>query len=448
MCMSGNSESIEASETQSKRSVWGWAIYDFAESSFALIILVVVLPVYYLEIAPKGPIVFDVGPWQITTAASSLWAYTLAASAMLIAIPSPVLGAIADYGGSRKRFLAAFTYIGAVFTGLLALVGQGEYLLATVLFMVANVGSVGGNIFYNALLLDVAPPGKVDWVSSKGYSLGYAGGGVLLAINLLMLTYPGWFGIPSAAWAARICFVTVGVWWAVFSIPNMVWVRERASTRARPAGGYLKTGVKRTWKTLRQMRDHRDLLLFLVAFLIYNDGIQTTIAMSVPYGKVALGLETTTLIGAMLLIQLIGIPGSLVFGKCAEAFGAKRAVMVGLVVWSGVVIYAWNMTSGTEFWVLSGFVGLVMGGSQAISRSLYASMIPQGQTAEFFGFISISSRFASFLGPLAFGLARDITGSMRIGILALIVFFIVGLLVLIPVNVARGMKLAGGDGTP
>ena len=436
-------------DTQSRRSVWGWALYDFAESSFSTTILVAVLPVYYLSIAPKGDIVLALGPWRVTTAASSLWAYTISLSTLLIAVPSPVLGAIADYGGARKRFLAVFCYVGALFSAMLYFVGQGDYLLASGIFIVANIGSVGGSIFYNSLLLDVAPPGRIDWVSSKGFALGYAGGGTLLVINLLMLSRPDWFGIGSVDLAARACFLTVGVWWAVFALPTLFWVRERPYAGSRPPGGYLRIGLGRTARTLRSMAGYRDLFLFVIAFLIYNDGIQTVIVMAIPFGKEALGIGTPTLMAVLVLIQAIGVPGSLLFGKIAQAWGAKRAVMLALVIWSGIVLYAWRMTDAAEFWVLGACVGLVLGGSQAISRSLYGAMIPHGQTAEFYGFLAVSSRFASFLGPVAFGLARDLTGSMRAGILALIVFFVVGLAVLVPVNVARGAALArrdvGGD---
>lgn len=431
-----------AGDSTSAREVWGWAFYDFAESSFATSILVAVLPIYYLTIAPAGDIILKVGPWRITTAASSLWAYTISVSTMLVGLPSPVLGAIADYSGARKRFLGAFGYVGALFSALLVLVGQGEYLLASVLFCVANIGSVGGSIFYNALLVDVAPPGKIDWVSGKGFAFGYVGGGALLVANLVMISRPGWFGIPSVEWAARVCFLTVGIWWAVFALPTMFWVRERPFTGVRPPGGYVAIGLRRTWRTLRQLLGYRDLVVFLLAFLVFNDGIQTVIVMAIPYGKETLALDNSTLMGVLVLIQAIGVPGSLLFGKLAEAWGAKRALMLSLVIWSGVVLYAWRMTDAAEFWVLGALVGVVLGGSQAISRSLYGAMIPPVQAAEFYGFLAVSSRFSSFFGPLVFGLARDLTGSMRLGILALIVFFVFGLAMLALVNVARGIERA------
>lgn len=423
-----------------RRSILGWAFYDWAESAFSTSILVAVLPIYYLAIAPEGPITFSLGPWQVTTAATSLWAYTISVSTLLIAIPSPVLGAMADFAGRRKRYLGVFAYLGALFTGLLVFVGQGDYLLASLLFTVANIANVGGNTFYNALLLDVAPKGRIDSVSSKGFALGYAGGGLLLVINLLMVSQHHLFGIPSPEWGARLSFLSVGLWWGIFTLPTLFWVRESKTPAAPPAHRYVKAGLRRTMGTLKAVAGYRDLLIFVVAFLIYNDGIQTVIVMAIPYGKEVLGLGAGTLMGALVLIQAIGIPGSLLFGMAAERWGAKRALMGGLTIWLGVVLYAWRMTEAWEFWVLGALVGLVLGGSQAISRSLFGAMIPQGQSAEFFGFLSVSSRFASFLGPLAFGLTRDITGSMRLGIVALTGFFIAGLVVLTFVNVQRGIR--------
>ena len=384
---------------------------------------------------------------QIRTAASSLWGYTISLSTLLVALMSPVLGAIADSGGTRKRFLAAFGFTGALFSALLVTVGQGDYLLAAFLFLVANIGSAAGNVFYNALLPSVADESEMDWVSGKGFSMGYLGGGILLVINLVMIRQHEWFGIPSVEWATRLCFVTVGVWWAVFTLPVLLWVKERSNGRREKAS--ITDGFRRIAATMRSLRRFPDLLRFFLAYLIYNDGIQTVIVMATPFGKEVLRLDETSLIGTLLMIQIIGIPGSLVFGKIAQRWGAKRAVLLSLCIWCGVVVYAWQMTTAAEFWALGVMVGMVLGGSQAISRSLYAKLIPKAQAAEFYGFLSFSSRFASFLGPLVFALARDITGSMRTGILVLIAFFVIGLALLRFVDIARGIasaRAADGNG--
>ena len=400
-------------DPRSRRSILGWAFYDFAESAFATSILVAILPVYYLSIAPQGGIVVSFGPIRFTTAASSLWAYTISFSTMLIALPSPVLGALADSGGRRKLFLGVFGYTGALFSALLVFVGTGDYLLASALFCVANIGSVGSSTFLNALLLDVAPPGKMDSVSGKGFAAGYLGGGTVFVINLLMISHPEWFGIPSQEWGIRLSFLVVGLWWALFSIPTMLWVRERPREERTHGSRIVRDAFRTTWMTLRRITRFRDLSLYLLAFLVFNDGIQTVIVMAVPYAKETLRLDTTTLMGVLVLIQAIGIPGSLFFGWVAERLGSKQALLISLTIWSGVVIMAWRIASAVEFWVLGACVGLVLGGSQAISRSLYGALIPQSRAAEFYGFLAVSSRFSSFLGPLVFGLARDITGSMR-----------------------------------
>ncbi len=430
-------------DASASKRVWGWVLYDFAESTFATSILVAVLPIYFLSIAPEGDITFSIAGFSFRTAAPSIWGYTVALSTIIVAAISPILGAVADYSGTRKRFLAAFGYLGALFSGLLFLVGDGQYLLAAVLFMVANIGSAAGTVFYNALLPEVAAPEDMDWVSGKGFSMGYLGGGILLVVNMLMIGNWEWFGFSSQQWAVRTCFLTVGVWWAVFATPTMLWVDETRRVRGpTDRVSYFSLGFRRIFRTLRELRNYRDLLVFLVAFLIFNDGIQTVIVMATPYGKAVLNLDEGALLGTLVMIQAIGIPGSLLFGRLAKAWNAKSTVMATLAVWMGIVVYAWQMESATEFWVLGGLVGLVLGGSQAISRSLYAAMIPKAQAAEFYGFLSFSSRFASFLGPLAFAVARDVTGSMRTGILVLIAFFGVGLALLALVDVRRGVALA------
>ena len=458
-----------------RRSVRGWVLYDFAESTFSTSILVAILPIYFLTIArdpaavnffgdiainkvdaawslisyvrssavvPAGSdLTFSLFGIQITTAASSLWGYIISISTLTVALISPVLGAIADCSGTKKRFLAFFAFIGAFFSGMLVFVGQGDYLMASAFFMLANIGSAAGNVFYNALLPDVADSDSMDWVSGRGFSMGYLGGGLLLIINLLMIQQHELFGIPTVEWATRLCFVSVGIWWALFTLPILLWVHEYG-TPAKSRGMYVRTGFQRIGKTLKKLRKLPDLLLFFLAYLIYNDGIQTVIVMATPFGKEVLDLDEATLIGTLLMIQIIGIPGSLAFGRLAQYWGAKRTVMLSLVIWSGVVIYAWQMTSGLEFWILGGLVGVVLGGSQAISRSLYAVLIPKRQAAEFYGFLSFSSRFASFIGPLVFALTRDITGSMRSSILVLIAFFLIGSGILSIVNVRRGREAA------
>jgi MFS transporter, UMF1 family len=433
---------VDSDATGRKRAILGWVFYDFAESTFSTSILVAVLPIYFLTIAPPGEFLLDLGLFSFRTAATSVWGYTISFSTLLVAIISPFLGAVADFSGTRKRFLAIFGYTGAFCSGLLFFAGDGDYMLAAGLFAIANIGSAGGTVFYNSLLPEVARPDEMDWVSGRGFSMGYLGGGILLVVNMLMISYPGVFGISDAMWAARWCFVTVGVWWALFALPTLALVNERPPSRKRPEGNAAIVGWRTLRGTLKDLRNYRDLLVFFAAYLVYNDGIQTVIVMATPFGKEVLRLEPEVLMGTLVLIQAIGIPGSLAFGKLAQRWGAKQVLLLSLVIWTAVVIYAWQMTTPEEYLVLGVGVGLVLGGSQAISRSLYAAMIPKSQAAEFYGFLSFSSRFASFLGPLAFALARDLTGSMRVGILVLIGFFVVGGGLLLLVDVPRGIRRA------
>ncbi|HID28637.1 MAG TPA: MFS transporter [Desulfobacterales bacterium] len=364
----------------------------------------------------------------------------------MTALAAPILGALADFSASKKRFLFGFTYAGAAFTSLLYFVGDGDYWLCLGLFVVANIGFAGGMTFYNALLPEVAPEGKMDWISGKGYAFGYMGGGLLLALHVLMITYHEHFGIPDKSMSIRISLASVAIWWGLFAIPLFVWVPEVSRAHEKPEGFSLFSyGFSRFFNTLRSFRRYQDLFWFLVAFLIYNDGIQTVIAMAAIFGKTALGLDTGTLIGTLLLTQIVALPGALLFAKLAEQIQSKRAVMVTLLLWIGIVTYAYFLRLAVEFWVLGGLVGLVLGGSQAISRSLYAELIPKARPAEFFGFFTISAKFASIFGPLVFGLITDLSENPRNAIVSVILFFVVGMLLLRRVDVERGrLKAAEG----
>ena len=423
-----------------RREIFGWAMYDFANSAFATTILAAVLPIYFASLVPDRGILVSLFGREILFPATSLWAYTVSFSLLIVAFSSPILGAIADYSGSKKKFLAVYCYLGCIFTTLLYFVESGDYLLAMFLFLVANIGFAGGNVFYNAFLPTIAKEDDINWVSGKGFAFGYLGGGLLLILNLLLITKHDFFGLSDRVIGTRVGFVTVGVWWAVMSIPIFVFVRERGG-KSLPAGkSYLSMGFQTIMRTLREIRKYKQLTLFLIAFLIYNDAIQTIVAMSTIFGKVELGLSEGTLIGALLMTQFIALPGSLVFAKIATRFGAKNSIMLTLFVWSAIVIYAYFIETALEFWVLAGTAGLVLGGTQAISRSLYASFIPKQNSAEFFGFFAISNKFASILGPLTFALVGQLFGSARASISSLIVFLIIGMIVLSRVNPEEGVR--------
>jgi UMF1 family MFS transporter len=314
------------------------------------------------------------------------------------------------------------------------------------LFVCANVGFAGGMPFYDGFLPEIASQKEIDWVSGKGYAFGYAGGGILLALHVLLITFHETFGIADRSWSIRISLGSVGIWWALFALPMFLWVPEKGRDQEKPPGfSYVTFGFVRLYKTLKSFRLYRDLVWFLIAFLVYNDGIQTVIVMAAIFGKTALGLDTTTLIGTLLMIQFIALPGALVFAKLAKRIQAKRAIAVSLVLWIGIVTYAFFINTALEFWILGAVVGLILGGSQAISRSLYGQLIPKDRPAEFYGFFTISAKFASVLGPLLFGLVSDMSDNPRHAILSIVFFFLAGLFLLSRVDVERGRHAAVRD---
>ncbi len=414
-------------------------MYDWANSAFATSILAAILPVYFATLVPEEGIAVQWGTLKITTKASALWAYGVSFSCFVTALTAPILGALADFAGYKKRFLFGFTYVGATLTSLLYFVQGGDYWLCLGLFMAANMGFAGSMTFYNAFLPEVAPEEKMDWVSGKGYAFGYIGGGLLLALHMLIINYHEGLGIPDRSLSIRISLSSVGIWWGLFALPLFLWVPEvKRPYNQRQKFSYLKSGFIRFFRTLRSFRNYQDLLWFLVAFLIYNDGIQTVIAMAAIFGKTALGLDTGTLIGTLLMTQFVAFPGALMFAKLAQRIQPKSAIIITLMLWVGIVTYAYFLRSAVEFWILGGLVGLVLGGSQAISRSLYAQLIPRARPAEFFGFFSISAKFASIFGPLVFGLITDLSENPRNAIVSLVLFFVVGMILLSRVNMERG----------
>jgi len=423
-------------------------MYDWANSAFATTILAAILPVYFASLVPEEGIAFQLGSLSVTTTAVALWAYGISFSLLLTALTAPILGALADFSGSKKRFLFGFTYTGAALTSLLYFVQEGDYWLCLSLFIAANIGFAGGTTFYNGFLPEVAGKREMDSVSGKGYAFGYVGGGLMLALHVIVITYYEAFGLTDQSISIRISLASVGIWWGFFAIPLFLWVPEARGLHDKNKAenfSYLAYGFSHFFNTLKSFRHYRDLLWFLAAFLVYNDGIQTVIAMAAIFGKTALGLDTGTLIGTLLMTQFIAWPGALLFAKLAEKIQSKGAVMVTLLLWIVIVTYAYFLKSALEFWILGGLVGLVLGGSQAISRSLYAQLIPRARPAEFFGFFSISAKFASIFGPLVFGLITDLSENPRNAIVSLILFFVVGIIMLSRVDMERGRLQAVED---
>jgi UMF1 family MFS transporter len=412
-----------------------WAMYDWANSAFQTTIIAAVFPIYYQKVAAAGE------PEALATSRFA-WATTLAI--LIVAIIAPLLGTIADYTAIKKRLLGVFMGIGATATAAMYLIQQGDWQLALVLFVIGNVGVAGSIVFYESLLPHLVGEGDLDRVSSAGYAIGYLGGGTLLAINLLMIQKPSLFGIPDTATATRLALASVSVWWVVFSIPLFRRVPEpavRIDPDERPGRNPVVTGVKRLMETFRELRRYRDAFIFLLAFLLYNDGIQTMIRMATIYGT-AIGLPESAMITALLLTQFIGVPCAFAFGALASRIGAMTAIYAGLGVYVMITLLGYFMTTAVHFFALAVLVGMVQGGTQALSRSVFASMIPRHKSSEFFAFFSVFERYAGVLGPAIFAYVIARSGSGRSAILAVAVFFIVGGAILAFVNVENGRRAA------
>ena len=419
-----------AGRTAHDRVLHGWYMYDWANSAFAVTILAALFGPYLSKVVvPEGGVAIPLlGISGLS--ATSLYGYALGFSAFLVLLSSPVLGAIADYTTAKKRFLMFFCYLGSASSLLMFFVDAGDVTLAIVLFMLANFSFVSANVFYDAFLPHIAAPDKQDLVSGKGYAYGYVGGGLLFMLQLVLVQFHDVVGL-SEIMAVRVSLGSVGLWWGGFSIITFQRLIEpRAAGKRPPLLTIVNTGFRRLSQTMHTVRSLKQMGLFLLAFMIYNDGIQTVIAMATIYGSEELHFDTLTLMGALLMIQFVGMVGSQMFAMLASRFGTKRMVLVSLVVWTGVVVYAFYMTEPLEFWILGGVVGLVLGGSQALSRSLYSRIIPPAASAEFFGFFSVFEKFSAIWGPIAFALIRQLTGSARLSILSLVAFFVVGGIIL------------------
>jgi MFS transporter, UMF1 family len=412
-----------------------WAMYDFANSAFVTTVVATVFPIYFQSVAAAG--------LDPATAAARFSAASVAALAVS-GIISPVLGALADYTGIRKRLLAIFLILGATATACMYFIHEGDWALAMVLFAIGNVGVSVSFVFYDSLLPHIARPDEVDRVSAGGYAIGYVGGGLLLAINLLWIQQPGWFGIADAGEASRLAFLSVALWWAGFSIPLFRQVPEPPrllEADEHPTLNPVRVAVTRLAETLRALRHYRDGAMMLAAFLVYNDGITTIVRMAAIYGT-ELGFPQGDLILAILLVQFVGIPCAFLFGELARVMGVRRAIAAGLGVYLVITILAWFMTTVTHFYLLALLVGMVQGGTQALSRSLFASLTPRHKASEFFGFYGVFDRFGGIGGMTLFTVLVTLTGSSRHAIVSVGVFFVVGGVLLSRVHIERGRQAA------
>ncbi len=418
-------------------------MYDWANSAFITVIVTAIFPSYYLKVANASDVL------QNPAIATQRLAITTTIALALIAILAPILGAIADSAPIKKKLLAFFMALGAGATlGMLSL-GPDQWMLASVLFGLGNIGAMGSFVFYDSLLPHIASHDEVDRVSTAGYAIGYVGGGIALFGCIALIEHPSWLGLGDAESASRVSFALVAMWWLLFSIPLFRNVPE-PKVRARAAQSRVKlvTGsITRLRQTFSELRKYKQASLFLLAFLLYNDGVGTIIKFAVIYGE-EIGLDTPAMIKAILLVQFVGIPATFAFGQVAKAISAKKAIYVGLIVYSGVSVLGFFMTTATHFFMLAGLVGLVQGGVQALSRSLFATLIPASKSSEFFGLFAVFEKFAGILGPLLFAGVIHLAGSSRPAILAIIGFFAIGGLLLSRVSVEEGQRQASERSLP
>lgn len=360
-----------------RRPVVGWALYDWANSAFATTVMAGFFPVFYSTITQ-----------EISKEDSQFWFnVTLAAASILIAASAPVLGAVADRGGSRKKFLAFFAGLGILMTAGLAWVHAGHWWMGLLLYGLGTVGFSGANVFYDSMIVDVAEENELDLISTLGYSAGYIGGGLLFLVNVLMVQKPDWFGFSGVASAVNASFLSVSVWWALFSIPLLGWVEETPTEDRAPPLRAIREGLRQLADTLKEIRAFKVLVLFLVAYWVYIDGVNTVIKTAVFFGDRILGLEQSALITALLLTQFVAFPAALAFGALGQRIGPRPAILLGIAVYLGSLVYAWRFLHDEgDFYVLAVAIGLVQGGVQGLSRSLYARLVPPSKTAEFFGF--------------------------------------------------------------
>jgi UMF1 family MFS transporter len=413
-----------SNELNSPRQKWAWAMYDWANSAFATTVMAGFFPVFFKDYWNTG-----VDPTMSTFrlgVANSL-------ASLLIVLMAPVLGAIADCMSRRKALLFSFAFLGMLMTGGLYLVSQGDWFLAAFLYVLALIGFSGSNVFYDSLLPFVSREDEIDHTSALGFSLGYLGGGLLLLLNVMMTLHPEWFGLTDGTAAVRISFLMVAVWWLVFSLPLMLLVDEPDGEASYFSMRVLQQGFVRIWQTLHEVRQLRNVWLFLVAYWLYIDGVDTIVRMAVDYG-LSLGFDRNSLIVALLITQFTGFPSALAFGWLGGRYGPKAGIYTGLLIYIIVTFWASVMDSAAEFYYLAFSIGLAQGGIQALSRSMYARMIPAGRSAEFFG------KFAAIIGPVMIGWVGVLSGNPRVGILSLLVLFVAGGVILMKVRMPASVN--------
>tara|TARA_Y100001970_G_C14251147_1_gene871993 strand:- start:1892 stop:3208 length:1317 start_codon:yes stop_codon:yes gene_type:complete len=417
---------------ESRKKIISWAFYDWANSVYATTVMAGFFPIFFEKYWSNPDDVIQ-STYHLGIANSI--------SSIIIALVAPILGAIADKGSAKKKFLITFAFLGIIMTGGLWFVQQGQWKLAAILYIMSTVGFMAGNIFYDSLLPSVAKKEKIDYVSSLGYSLGYLGGGLLFLINVLMYLNPSWFGIPDQSTAIRISFISVSIWWGVFTLPIIFFFPEPNKTKKIPIRNAISSGFKQINETYKNIREMKIIGTFLLAYWLYEDGVATIVRMAVKVGS-SMGFEPADLILAILMVQFIGVPAALLYNWFGSKIGVKNAVLFAICGYGVATILGYLMTEKFHFYLLAVIIGCFQGGIQALSRSLFSRLIPKGKEAEFFGFYNMLGKFAAVLGPLIMGYITILTGNVRTGILSILVLFVLGAIILRKVDFDAGEKIA------
>jgi len=417
---------------EDKRAVWSWAFYDWANSAYSTTVMAGFFPLFFKE--------YWADPHNPSQSTFYLGMANSIAS-MVVAALAPLLGSVADQGSAKKKFLTFFAFLGVIMTGGLWMVAQGNWQMAVLFYVIATIGFASGNVFYDAMLPGMASEERVDAVSSLGFGLGYLGGGLLFLVNVFMYLKPELFGIPDGATAIKLSFLSVAVWWAVFTIPLILFVPEPKNYETIDFNNAIRMGWVQLVKTFKEIRNMKVVGTFLLAYWFYIDGVDTIIKMAVDYGM-SLNFPGESLIIALLIVQFVAFPAALIYGWLASKIGAKTGIMVGITAYSFITLLGYFMTEAWHFYVLAMLIGLFMGGIQALSRSLYTRIIPPDKSAEFFGFYNMLGKFAAIIGPALMGTIALVTGSARLSILSILLLFILGAFFLNKVDVKDGKRLA------
>lgn len=417
---------------ENKRAVWSWAFYDWANSAYSTTVMAGFFPLFFKE--------YWADPHNPSQSTFYLGMANSIAS-MVVAALAPLLGSVADQGSAKKKFLTFFAFLGVIMTGGLWMVAQGNWQMAVLFYVIATIGFASGNVFYDALLPGLASEERVDAVSSLGFGIGYLGGGLLFLVNVFMYLKPEIFGIPDGATAIKLSFLSVAVWWAVFTIPLILFVPEPKNYENIDFNNAIRMGWVQLVQTFKEIRNMKVVGTFLLAYWFYIDGVDTIIRMAVDYGM-SLNFPGESLIIALLIVQFVAFPAALIYGWLASKIGAKTGIMVGITAYSFITLLGYFMTEAWHFYVLAILIGLFMGGIQALSRSLYTRIIPPDKSAEFFGFYNMLGKFAAIIGPALMGTIALVTGSARLSILSILLLFILGAFFLNKVDIKEGKRLA------